>query len=213
MSKESGFVPISEANTKRIRFAFDLPSYVDSTSVRANPELIEKWMNLGGISSLNVEFEEGDRVSESAIVAGVTPEGSAYMGKMSSSTKSEYDVDSQRTRFGGSPQRAVTVKLDVNKITESGATENVRSPHLWARKIDKGIAKGIRETGRKVLLKDNVKGDLMIIAGSQAGNAFTGFNGWEVEIPIYMLTSVVINVFRNNMGLGERRFSFILGPQ
>lgn len=219
MSRENGgFVPIDEANSDKVRFAIDLPPYVDRYQIRANTPRIERLMRIGGINHLRVETFEGDRVSETPTILGFDTQGNAYAGKTGTSAKQkEFDVNSSANnrKRGGSPTADVTIKLDITKINESVIQNNVRSSNAWAQRIDKGIGTGLRNAGSRVLLVENAKQFIQVYyLGNQAfwlANNLSqqDFEGVIFDITVLpILSQTILRYF-----YGQDRFSLIFGPQ
>ena len=214
MSKENGFVPIDEANTDKVRFAVDLPRYVDRTQIRANPIRIESFMRIGGISHLRVETFEGEQTLESPAIVGFDSQGSAYAGKVGTRTKTkEFDIDSSQDKGRGAPTASLTIKLDIAQINQGIVSEGVRSPSAWAKKIDKGISSGVRNTGSKVLIVENAKYDatpfalqVFWISRDMAQGDISGI------VANFTILPVLVTAIGQLVGY-NRRFSLILGPQ
>lgn len=159
MGKENGFVPIDEANTERIRFDVDLPPFVERTNVRANPERLEGWMRLGGISHLRVETFEGERVMESPAILGFDAQGNAYAGKSGTAVGDSNAIETNKHRRGY-PYRDIRLKINVNELDRKIRDMNVRSSVPWANEINNSVSRAIRETGSKVLIEDQLRAEV-----------------------------------------------------
>lgn len=214
MRKESGFVPIDEANTDRVRFAVDLPSYVDRTQIRANPGRIESFMRIGGISHLRVETFEGERIQDSPAIVGFDSQGNAYAGRVGARTKTEeFNIDSSKDGKKGIPTASLTVKFDVAQINQGIVDEGVRSPSAWAKKLDRGILEGVRNSGSRVLLIENIKYDLLQMGVQSYLVSNSLVRGTLLGIAINV---TILPLFTNTIGLvlgHNNRFSLVFGPQ
>ncbi len=83
---ESRFIPMPEANTRRIRTLATLPFKLEK-QVGLDTKYIERLMQIGGINTLRILSDhEGERSSTSAQVVGLGSDGSAIAGKCISTT-------------------------------------------------------------------------------------------------------------------------------
>lgn len=212
MGKESGFVPIDEANTERIRFDVDLPSFVNRTEVRVSPGRLESWMKLGGISHLRVETFEGERVVEGPNAVGFDAQGNAYAGKSGAALGRNDELETTKNRKVF-PQRDIKLKINARGIDRNMRDANVRSSAPWANEINDSIARAIRETGSKVLIEDQLKAEVIasgtytyflsqvLLNQDEASALFLGFS--------MLLRNALIALTPNNNG----RLSLFVGPQ
>lgn len=218
MSKESGFVPIDEANTDNIRFAIDLPPYLDRTKIKANPRRIETMMRIGGISHLRVETTEDEGESSYPEIVGFDSQGNAYAGKSTSKIKmQEFETDIDGNALFSSPQADLSVKLNINQASSLVAARDARSLKEWGDLLNNAISQGIRKTGDKVLIWENIKFDsahLLVNGGFQLYNNMDGFDLGS-SLDFYLAYKCVfygmkgIPFFRK----GDYRISLFMGPQ
>lgn len=214
-SPESNFVPINEASSDRVRFNIDLPPYIDRTQIRANIPRIERLMRIGGINHLRVETFEGDQVSESPTIVGFDSQGNAYAGKTGATTiPKEFEVDSAANSHRGSPTADVKIKLDIRQINESIVNEGVRASREWARKIDKGVTTGLRNSGNKILLVENFKKNIFA-GGTQAIILPIDIALQDLNNLIFSLVwfSGVLQGGYSMLYKGRHRWSILLGSQ
>lgn len=158
MAKSEKFIPIDEASTERVKFALDLPQYLDRNKIRSHAERIQSLMGLGGIKNLQVETFEADRVSASPLIVGRDSEGGGYAGKIGSPTKSN-TIESNGVI--GENQVDVRVGVDVQALAAKISNEGLKSEAVWAREIDRLVLQGIRAGSTESLLKKNVSFDLV----------------------------------------------------
>lgn len=220
MGKESGFIPIDEANTRNIRFAIDLPAYIDRTKIHANPGRIENIMNLGGISNLKVETYESDRVGETPAIVGFDQQGAAYSAKLGMANKTEDNqVTRDRSNEYCSPGKNLVVRIGIQEAAARVAQTDVRSPEVWAKMFDASIKKGLRDTGNSVLLGENIKHDaslLVLHSIFQLMNNWSDFNATK-SVEDYFVVSMLLTGLNKVTDLAQitrkHRLSLFMGPQ
>lgn len=214
---ERGFVPIDEVNTGKVRFAVDLPHYLDRTQIRANTERIESLMKLGGVAHLRIETYDDDRVASVPIILGHDSQGEAYAGKAASKSETK-NITLERRRGRGSPKVNALAKIDIQAISAK-ASDNLRSPEIFAREIDRAVLDAIRKAGNTSLVKQgfphdayqlSIYGVNRLIFGLENAGSVEGFA--TDSLLMYGILSPIFGLIARVYGRHDR-FSLFTGPQ
>lgn len=161
-SKERGFIPLTKAQSERVRFQVALPDFIDQDKIGVNLNQIHRLCQIGGISTLVVLGVEDQDISEATPqILGFNNQGSAYMGKASSSMvvpPSESISGSTRKDSPHIAQWAHSIiAVNMNEVRQriennKKWTDGIRSPKAWSYYLNRGIKDGISKEGTAQLL-------------------------------------------------------------
>ncbi len=187
MSKnERGFVPLHQVESDRLQVQATLP-YVDPNEIGINVGKIERLMGLAGLATLKITAGEGDVSSSTPVVAGHTPNGEAFAGRIATKTKAKihtlelYKPDETCVIHGFNWGDAV-INLNISEISDRIMHDgNIRSPELWSRYLNKATRNGLAEAGSGHLTmgwkKDALQYDGIVLITSVGPYAAWGIPG------------------------------------
>ena len=201
MSKKHELVPLSQANTDRIRSTVELPFKLED-KVGLNVDRLHTLLQLGGTQSLRITSNpDGETSWTSFSVIGVNGDGSAAAGGVK--TKMIPTFTNSVDRMPGSllTKQALwqnmRVSFNVKELQKRilGGDGDVRQPTRWTKEIDRGLRTSVMQTGERNLLSfgydslDKLRNSLWYTFGAVA--AATG--GAAGVIP-YAIVSIPLNL-------------------
>lgn len=184
------FVPMSEANTDRIRTSVSLPFKLEE-KIGLNVGRIETLLQLGGFADLKISQEE-DKETSSVVpmVVGINNKGEAVAGKAKVKVIpiSQESVHLGKDLFRDSRWSNLDITLNIEelqqRLLESG--NNIQKTISWVRDINQTLTRGIIRAGLRNLLsiKDRTKEDWLaplIYYGAWHANTLVGKTFYGAE--------------------------------
>lgn len=217
---EKGFIPITEAQSERVRFHVSLPEFVDDDKIGVNLRAINRLCQIGGIRRLVViGAEDLDTSKAVPQILGFNSQGSAYMGKAATKTdeptSKSISATGQEEWWSHPQQWANTViAINMNEVRERIAqekdwNEGIRSTKAWSHFLNKGIKEGISREGSLQLLSLRNKLSLGIFASFVALKSFEigpipMLNDYNPHIPALKDLAITYFVWSNSWNTYDR---------
>lgn len=237
MSVENRFVPLSEANTSRLRTVVDLPFGIED-SIGLNVPRTHLLCQVAGFRFLRIETDwEGETSQVVPQIVGVNSQGGAYAGAASIKRVSacNYEYKGRDGLYTWKQARWSDLRLTFNvneiqqRIMDSG--NNVREVGLWSQEINTALKQGIVRAGvrhlvfgldasEKVLTAVNYSSQLNLATDFSLLIRSPGFHA--LNFPLLMIefigVSIIFNVFHSvnygrERGGSGRRLSLFMGPE
>ncbi|OGE02585.1 hypothetical protein A3G16_03605 [Candidatus Curtissbacteria bacterium RIFCSPLOWO2_12_FULL_41_16] len=239
-SVERGFIPITEAQSERVRFQVGLPDFVDQDRIGVNLREIQRLCQIGGIHRLVVlGVEDLDTSKTVPQILGFNSQGSTYMGKAASKADVSPSESFSAPGWEGKshPQQwsDALIAVNMNQVrdrigNDKRWSEGIRSPKAWSHYLNRGIKDGISKEGIAQLLNLRNKVDLAIFAafvGAAATDAVPLPRWFDPHIPsvreaiqAYFTWSITWNVIERFMdgkrpflSDGNNRYTAFYGPE
>lgn len=178
----SDYVPMTDANTKRVRTSATLPFHLEN-EVGLNTKRIQTLLQIGGLRSIKISSKnDGERSSASLQTVGFGKDGSALAGIGKVSVVPTYSDSLEPLEFSAESKQkywpSLNLTLNNNELKQRMLQSDLRvsDPANWANEIDKAIKKAVRHVGTKNLLdmsKTNFGEKLFLANHLLALTAFT----------------------------------------
>lgn len=236
MSLERKFVPMSEANTERIRTTATLPFQLHE-EVGLNVKRLHLICQVSGFSHLRIRNDpQGETSQEVPQVVGIDRDGTAIAGKAKIKKAPTFQLDHSPAFMFEKPWRQarwqnLTISLNTEEIKQRIllSDESVNNPIIWGKEIHKALKSGTLKAGTHHLLKDFESYEKILTllgfalhSSFEIGGALTGNIEPEAVVPriayrIALLGTVMTGLHSFLYGLekpGEgRRISIFFGPE
>lgn len=163
-SVERGFVPITEAQSERVRIDIDLPPFIDKGRIGVNLRNIHLLCQIGGIGHLRiVGVDDAETSSAVPTVLGFDSQGTAYAGKTGTKVntpiqegRSLQDMDrsaSVHSMVWAHTLIAVNMEEVANRINRDKRwAEGMRSAEAWSHYLNRGVKEGLSQQSTRHLI-------------------------------------------------------------
>ena len=236
MSPERKFVPMSEANTERIRTTATLPFQLHE-EVGLNVKRLHVICQVSGFSHLRIRNDpQGETSQEVPQIVGIDRDGTAMAGKAKVKKVPTFQIDYSPTSEYGEPWKQarwqnLTISLNTEEMNQRIllSDESVKNPTMWGEEIHKALKSGTLKAGTRHLVKDFERYEKLLTllgftlhSSFEIGGALTGNIEPEAVVPgiayrIALLGTVMTGLHSFLYGLekpGEgRRISLFFGPE
>lgn len=227
MAMKNELVPLSQANTDRIKSELYLPFKLEE-QIGMDTKRVHTLLQLGGLRTLRITVDDKRKASEiqQPQVIGINSDGSAIAGngqtKKSPLFISKTDGINEGSLTKQARWRDVQVKFNIEELKQQilGDGGNARDPGRWGREIDHGIRSSLVETGENNLLDfgfDTADG-ARSITWYTLGGLVTVLGGLSPAIA-FAASSITFNLLANSIigGVeksgGGARTSLFIGPE
>jgi len=169
MSRESKFIPMPEAQTRRLRTKVKLPFAIEE-SIGINVKHTQALCQVSGLRHLTIKNQENPEVSNTInVVVGINEQGVGLAGKGIIKKVPTFEHEAQRSTsenffYKNAIWQDLTISLNTKEVKQRilGSEEDVRNVAKWATELNDALTKGIVRTGLKQLLINLRKFDLIM---------------------------------------------------
>lgn len=223
---ESGFIPLPDAQSEKIRINLDLPSFIDKHKIGLNLSATESMMQMGGVKHLRISTEtEGETTSQEVNIVGFTNQGEAFAGKAKTTNIPTAQYDSDLNNDGRNMISHCSEWINVNttfnidelatRISQDKRwSEGIRSTDAWASYLNKDIKKSIAKEGTHHLVFGLTRSQLLYMAIMDV--PFPPYNNISHVIHSFLLGNTIGNVLGHvlaKLNAEDARYSLFFGPE
>ena len=236
MSAERKFVPMSEANTGRLRTTATLPFQLQE-EVGLNVKRLHAICQVAGFRHLRIQNDpEGETSQSVPQIIGIDNNGTAIAGKAKIKKAHTFHVDYSPTSEYKKPWKQarwqnLTISLNTEEMKQRIllSDESVRDPTRWGEEINRALRKAATKEGVRHLVNDLERFEKLLtlfafalvssdeIVDALAGNIEPKTVVPRIAFSFALLSAVMTGI--DSLGYGRekpgggRRISLFLGPE
>lgn len=224
---ESGFIPLTEAQTDRITVRIATPPWIRPEGVGLHVDRLTRIMDVAAIDNITLCTSDTDAGRADIAIVGSNSHGGAYAGGVSNrNADSEYNFKSQESRKINPliPPSLEEASISINMQSIARKLDgDLESNKRWVSQMDKSVRKGLRQRATRFLMVENTKNDIPALKVSAIFfGAVEGIMGIHepglIDLGYLAATSFCVNITIINTAekgkvISDRRFSLFPGPQ
>lgn len=225
------FVPISQSDTQRVKFALPLPPYLETERVGVNAAKIDRLCRIGGIKHLTVTGEDGEISSFTPTIVGISKKGEALAAKTGAKTKAPtYSIDSEGHSallnvIPGFRHTVATLNLNLGDVADrimkdSNEQGKVRDVKKWTPYLDESLKKGLSDIAMQNLISAGGKKVFIVMSAVGIGLGLMEGITYSPQVAlipsilfIYQVSNYIERYTGRNFGLQDYRWSLFSGLQ